>query len=221
MNNLTSATSNAASVAAAPKSDHTSYAKELRALGQALESRHIVALDLVAVADVYAIRAKSRLPQGAHGSRTLRLKSTLGRIWSALTGDSQRRSGVQTLDLRYSVEDIMQLDRAGRSMRSDPAGTPNPNALSQILRSAGSYLDFKERSSLIGISVQERWVMIRYQTADGQPQEVKQDMEYFYDYWVKQYLRRSNRPVISTPSDPAFFAVWEQLQKLYELPDRR
>lgn len=222
MSNLTFATSNASSVAAAaPKGDHSSYAKELRALGQALESRHIVALDLVAVADVYAIRAKARLPQGARGSQPFRLKSTLGKIWSAMRGESQRRSRVQTVDLRYSVEEIMQLDRSAGSMRSDPAGTPNPNALSQILRSAGSYLDFKERSSLIGISVQERWVTIRYQTADGQPQEAKQDMEYFYDYWVKMYLRRSNRPVISTPSDPAFFAVWEQLQKLYELPDRR
>ncbi|HEU4342930.1 MAG TPA: hypothetical protein VFU31_15320 [Candidatus Binatia bacterium] len=217
MNNLRQAATNAAS---APKNEHPSYAKELRALGQALESRHIVALDLVAVADVYAIRAKTRLPQDAHGSGTLSLKSTLGKVWSALSGDS-RRSRVQTVDFRYSVEEIMQLDRAGRSMRSDPAGTPNPNALSQILRSAGSYLDFKERSSLIGISIQERSVTIRYQTADGQPQEAKQDMEYFYDYWVKMYLRRSNRPVISTPADPVFFAVWEQLQKLYALPDRR
>jgi hypothetical protein len=137
-------------------------------------------------------------------------------FWSLISGDFPVCPETQTIDLRYTVDEIMQFDELGRSKRNRPDGTPNPNALSHILRSAGSYVDFKERSSLIGVSVEDRWVTIRYQTADGYPQETKQDVEYFYDYWVNMYLRRSNRQGVTPPYRP-FLANWQQLKKLYGL----
>jgi hypothetical protein len=65
--------------------------------------------------------------------------------------------------------------------------------LSHILRSAGAYLDGRKNSSLIGISLQEQWVTIRFETAEGHPEEAKQSLQYFYDYWVKMYLRRGSQ----------------------------
>ncbi len=197
-----------------------SYARELRALGQALEARHLVTLDLVAVADVYAIRGKARPPKDVYSEATC-LKFTLGKVWSVITGKDRDKRDFETLEARYSLDDIAQLDRLGQSKRMSAQGTPNPNSLSQILRSAGSYLDLKQSSSLIGISVQERWVAIRYQSSDGQPQETREDIEYFYDYWVKMYLRRSNRPSLLTPTEPTASGIWKQIRDLYELPARR
>jgi hypothetical protein len=178
-----------------------SYARELRALGQALEARHIITLDLVAVADVYAIRGKARPPRDGY-AESICLNFTIGKIWSAITGKGNPKPDLETIEVRYRIDDIEQLDRLGRSKRTNGQRTPNPNSLSQILRSAGSYLDLKQSSSLIGISVQERWVAIRYQSSDGQPQETREDIEYFYDYWVKMYLRRSNRPSLLSRTEP-------------------
>lgn len=220
MNNLAFQTSKPAKPAGDTAKAEGSYAKELRALGQALEARHIVTLDLVAVADVYAIRAKARLPKDTYPD-TACLKFALRKLWSAFTGKNEGKTDLETIDLRYNLDDITQLDRLGRSKRANPEGMPNPNALSQILRSAGSYLDLKEHSSLIGISVQERWVTIRYQSSDGEPQETRQDIEYFYDYWVKMYLRRSNRPSPSAVTEPTVAGIWKQIKELYELPSRR
>ena len=214
MNNLALQTANPATAASdTATGERSSYAKELRALGQALEARHVVALDLVAVADVYAIRAKAHLSKGG--------KLTIGKLWSAITGNDEGKTGIQTVDLRYSLEDIMKLDRLGRSKRTDPQGTPNPNTLSQVLRSAGSYLDLREHSSLIGISVHERWVTIRYQSADGQAQETRETIDHFYDYWVKMYLRRSQRLSSSHAEDRTLSGTWKQINELYDSPRRR
>jgi hypothetical protein len=34
-------------------------------------------------------------------------------------------------------------------------------------------------------------------------------LEYFYDYWVKMYLRRSNRSKLPPPSEPTLFVTWK------------
>jgi hypothetical protein len=222
MNNLALETFKPAKAAGDnPRGEGSSYARELRALGQALEARQVMALDLVAVADVYAIRAKARAAKDLYGSDSAGLRPALAKLWSAIIGKHERKTEIQTIELRYNLEDIMQLDRLGRSKRINPQGTPNPNALSQILRSAGSYLDLKEHSSLIGISVQERRVTIRYQSPDGQAQEMMQDTEFFYDIWVKMYLRRSNRPSLSTSEDRTLSGIWKQINEVYDSTRRR
>jgi len=78
---------------------------------------------------------------------------------------------------------------------------PDPHSLSHILRSAGAYLDGRKNSSLIGISLQDQWVTIRFETAEGRPEEAKQSLEYFYDYWVKMYLRRGSKAEKSVGSN--------------------
>jgi hypothetical protein len=40
-------------------------------------------------------------------------------------------------------------------------------------------------------------VTIRIETAEGNPEEAKQDLQYFYDYWVKMYLRRGSQGQMS------------------------
>ena len=42
--------------------------------------------------------------------------------------------------------------------------------------------------------------------------QAQQDLEYFYDYWVKMYLRRSNRIKPAAPSDPTVLVAWKSLQ---------
>jgi hypothetical protein len=170
----------------------SSYARDLRVVGQLLERRRINSADLVCVADAYIIRGIQSLTGdsrfGGYFSRRL-----MTRLDGILHGDFRRslRSGV--IDLRYNLGEIVKFDYLARSKRSKISPLPDPYSLSHILRSTGAYLDGRKNSSLIGISLQDQWVTIRFENAEGHPEEAKQSLEYFYDYWVKMYLRRGSQ----------------------------
>lgn len=170
----------------------SSYARDLRVVGQLLERRQITSADLVCVADAYIIRGIQRLT-GDSRFRAYFSRRLMTRLHAILHGDFRRslRSGV--IDLRYDLEEIVKLDYLARCKRSKISPLPDPYSLSHILRSAGAYLDGRKNSSLIGISLQDQWVTIRFETGEGHPEEAKQSLQYFYDYWVKMYLRRGSQ----------------------------
>ena len=76
-----------------------------------------------------------------------------------------------------------------------------PTVLAQKLRGVGSFLDYRPETTLTGISVEDRWVTVRYRTAEGRIEQAKQDVAYFYNYWVKMYLRRGLRHNLTLPDD--------------------
>lgn len=169
----------------------SSYAWDLRVVGQLLDRRQITRADLVCVADAYIIRGIQRSNRDSRffGYFSRRFMTGLQAI---LHGDVCRplRSGV--INLRYDLAEIVKTDYLARCKRSDISPLPDPYSLSHILRSAGAYVDGRN-SSLIGISLQDAWVTIRFETAEGNPEEAKQNRQHFYDYWVKMYLRRANQ----------------------------
>jgi len=64
----------------------------------------------------------------------------------------------------------------------------------------------------VGISLKGRWVTVSYQTGEGRLERARQDLEYFYDYWGKMYLRRSNRAKFPPPSEPTVLVTWQGIQ---------
>ena len=168
-----------------------SYARDLRVVGQILDRRGVGDTDLVCVADSYIIRGLqksiNRSSSGVYRSRRL-----MRRIDAVLRGKFRGSFPSDIVDLRYNREEIFGFDYVARCKRSNIRSMPDPYTLSHLLRSAGAYLDGRRDSSLIGISVKDRWVTIRFATAEGHPEETKQSLEYFYDYWVKMYLRRGS-----------------------------
>lgn len=174
----------------------SSYARDLRVVGQLLERRQITTADLVCVADAYIIRG---IQKSSGDSRFFGYFSRrfMTRLHALLHGDRRSlRSGV--IDMRYDLEEIVKADYLARCKRSSNSPLPDPYSLSHILRSAGAYLDGRKNSSLIGISLQDPWVTIRFETAEGNPEETKQNRQHFYDYWVKMYLRRANHGQMQT-----------------------
>ena len=177
-----------------------SYARDLRVVGQLLERREIGSADLVYVADAYIIRGIQKTNDNSRsGVRFSRRLMT--RLDAILRGDFRRSLRSHVVDLRYDLEEIVRFDYLYRCKRSSVSPMPDPHSLSHILRSAGAYLDGRKNSSLIGISLQDRWVTIRFETAEGRPEEAKQSLEYFYDYWVKMYLRRGSKAEKSADSN--------------------
>lgn len=186
-----------------------SYAKELRALGQALEPRRFSSFDLELESGIYVVRGTVIAPQG--------MERSLSRfIRDLISGSASRPNPTKAagkIDVRYTPGEIEKLEVTGRARRAQGDRMPDPYSLSQILRGAGSYVDNRATTYLVGVAIEDRWVTVRYATADGRLEEAKQDLEYFYDYWVKMYLRRSNRPSLPPPHNPSLIATWEGIEK--------
>lgn len=184
-----------------------SYARELRAIGQALEGKNFLSLDLELDGGDYVARGKVRLARSGGPSIIDLLRDA---IRSLVNGESAGPMTARDLVLRFTAAKIYQMDSAGREKRRDSNQTPDAHSLSQLLRGAGAYLDKHRNASLIGITVNDRWVTLRYRTAEGRLEQAKQDIEFFYNYWVKMYLQRSNR-IQMTSQGPKVILTWDKI----------
>jgi hypothetical protein len=181
------------------------YARELRAIGQALEDKELRSLDLELDGEDYVARGVR--PRSACGPSIF--DALRGLISSLTAGENDRPTTASDLQTRFTSEQIHIIESQGRNRRRDPNQTPDAYSLSQLLRGAGAYVDKKRNASLIGVSVSDRWITLRYRTADGRIEETKQDIEFFYNYWVKMYLQRSNRPKMPPASPPGLISTWK------------
>ena len=191
--------------------DSQNFARQLRALGQALERFSFSAFDL-------ELRSGTYLVTGTAIS-TENIKFSFSRFVRELLRGSSAKAMLMCndsqVDLRFSPEEIERFEERGKVRRQDSSKMPDPYSISQILRGAGSYLDNRDVTTLRGISLKGKWVTVSYQTVEGRPEQAQQDLEYFYDYWVKMYLRRSNRVKLPPPSDPTVLVTWQGIQRAH------
>lgn len=199
------------------QADSQNFARQLRALGQALERFSFSAFDL-------ELRSGTYLVTGTAIS-TENIKFSFSRFVRELLRGSSAKAIVtcddSQVDLRFSPEEIERFEERGKVRRQDPSKMPDPYSLSQILRGAGSYLDNRDVTTLMGISLKGKWVTVSYQTVEGRLEQAQQDLEYFYDYWVKMYLRRSNRAKLPAPSDPTVLVTWQGIQRSHGISNAR
>jgi hypothetical protein len=194
-----------------------SYARELRAVGQALEARHVVSLDLELKGGLYVVRGRVTASDYAQSSLSAFVQDFVSGVGCVFTGASRR--SLYEIDLSYNPQDVERLDLQGREHRRNADRNPDPYGLAQKLRGVGSFLDYRPETSLTGISVEDRWVTVRYKTAEGRIEQAKQDVAYFYNYWVKMYLRRGLRQNQRLPDDPTVVVNWETAGQEQNNPD--
>jgi hypothetical protein len=191
------------------------FAKELRALGQAIEKFKFSTFDLQLESGIYVVTGRAISVENVKFSFSQF-------VVELLRGSSPTRTVTTTVgetDLRFSPEEIEKFDVRGRVKRENSNKMPDPYSISQILRGAGSYLDNRDVTTLVGITLKDKWVTVRYRTTEGRLEQAKQDLEYFYNYWVKMYMRRSNRAKLPPPSDPTLFVNWEGIHNAHRLSD--
>jgi hypothetical protein len=172
-----------------------SFASRLRALGQALEKFGLYAFDLKIRNGTYQVIDQSNTSE--HGN-----SSFLRFVKESLRFFTMRPNLAQPACPIFSGEDIERFDLTGKSRRQDPTKVPDPYGISQLLRGAGCYLDNRNATREVEISLNERWIKFSYRTGEGRLIQTEHDLEYFYDYWIKMYLHRSNRPKPFVPSAP-------------------
>ena len=173
------------------------YAEELRAVGRALGAQKFISVELGVEGDGYRVRAEVDPSSNAKLSLGAFLKKFLADFGTL--SQKKERPNARCIERRYSAEEIQKLIHDGVAKRLDPYAVPDPFSLSNIFRQAGAYLDSLDHATLISVLVKDRWMTIRYMDGSGQVKEWKQDVQFFYGYWVKMYLRRNgrSRPTLS------------------------
>lgn len=182
--------------------------RTLRTLGTMLQLDGFAEFELRVKDDLYVVHRLGAAEKSAGSSLFEKLLS-LGR----------RREGdpCANRELRYSMTDLLTFETQVRERRKQSSEMPDPYSLSQILRGVGCYLDKRERSRLLSVVVKDRWVTIEYLAGDGRAEKAHQDFEYFYNYWVKMYMQRSNRAKLPPPSDPTLLVTWESGLRRHQL----
>jgi len=180
------------------RADGLSYARILRTLGLALEAHRVVTCDIAIENDIYTIKGIAR-PQA---------KTRRGLLQSVrkffVRDDLTPRPDFFTnrIELRYSMAEIRALDAQVRVRRSAAPELADPLSLSQLLRVVGGFMDKRDGEELLGLRIDDRRVTITHVSRDARLLKTTQDIEYFYDLWVKMYLQRSNRLRPAPPSGP-------------------
>ena len=173
------------------------YARALRAIGDALESLHLEAFDLESKDDSYLVRSERKLSSSDKTPTQSTLRAGLRAAWWQLLGQPAAQPRSESIEIRYGAEDIEQLDSKGRSKRTQTKGMSDTSRLSQVLRLVGAYLDLKG-ACLLGLSVREQQISVRYKTTLGLSRVEEYRVASLYDFSVNMYLqrayRKSNRP---------------------------
>jgi len=181
------------------------FAIELRAVGQALEKFKFKGFKLAKQNGVYTVTG-----QGSDLAATFSLIHFIRDFVRG--GRSKGRSGGSG-----NQAEIEALDAQEGAKRKEGNKTPDPYGVAQILRGVGTFLDNRQAASVLGISYQDEWITMLYKTRDGRIEQEKQDLEYFYDFWVKMYLRRSNRAAPDPAREPTLYVKWEESGKSHTL----
>lgn len=192
-----------------PNGNAMNFARQLRALGQALERFSFSVFEIEVENGIYSVIAKA---SATERKPTLSVLRAIGRFFRRF--DATRTRPDRHVNLRFTPEEIETFDLHGRSQREDAGKTPDPYSISQLLRGAGCYLDNRNVSDRVTISFAGRWITIRYETPDKQAANARHDLEYFYDCWVQMYLRRSNRAKLPQASEPTVMMTWQGLRNL-------
>jgi hypothetical protein len=135
-------------------------ARTLRVIGQVLEERRLKDFDLRHDTNAYLIR------------------------------DVKEGVSSERVELRYTHEEVEELERQGRARRGGSTKIPDFTSLSQVLRAIGDYLDGKD-SRLLAISSRAPSFTIEYETGQRFRQEEEHLASAFYDRSVRMYKQRS------------------------------
>lgn len=167
------------------------YARDLRAIGDDLESKHIEDFELKSDGINYLMRVEAWEPPPKKSPKDI-LVEGLHTLWQKLQQREPRPVFPADFEQRYTPEDIDRLDREGWTRRQQSHKMPGTESLSQVLRAVGAYLDLKG-AHLLGVSKRGPWITLRYKTAEG-GQELEEFMiSTLYDFCVRMYIQRKDR----------------------------
>jgi hypothetical protein len=176
------------------------YAHDLRALGQALEILQIERFEIEPDGDSYLVQILAKRP-GRRSDRGPTGESTVRHIWASApreTGGEQVDTNLlyamaKTLDLHYTPEDVVRLEKEWRARRNQADRIADPSTLSELLRAAGAYVS-EQGGALLKIRRQEGSLVLHYETKSGQKREETLSDSDLWDSTMRMLAKRGIYP---------------------------
>jgi hypothetical protein len=173
--------------------ENVNFSQWLRPIGQLLEPLGVESFSLQVEDGGVFIRAQKPAVRQAPPAQNVSLRS----IWQTFRSKGSEtakepQTRWETVELRYTDDDIARMETEAKSKRSGAGGSPEAHALAQILRSVGAFVDQKQ-GRLIGITKEGQDIAIDYESVLRRNLHEKFTVSSLYDYWVRMYLRRRER----------------------------
>ena len=167
------------------------YENILRAIGQSLEYLEAESFELDTSDDHYVVSGERKKANAT--PEPINQKSFLGFIRNVGKKKAAQTTGSQNYHfsgLRFTKADIELLDRKGKVLRAKfEESTLNPHGISQELRTAGAYLDHRERR-LLKLSWRQQTLTLWHVNGLGvEAKEVFMPAD-LYNLWVHQFKQR-------------------------------
>jgi hypothetical protein len=154
----------------------TSYERELRLIGQALETRGITVFELKNQSGQYVV------------SGTPDKSSVIANIRRLLQGAAKGAPG----PLHFSHDELDRIDQLGKKKRAKSDRLPDFYNLSNTLRTLGGYLKAKD-AELLELHKRPLSVTLLYRNNRGHPHMEDRTIASFFNLFVEMHGRR-NRP---------------------------
>jgi hypothetical protein len=154
---------------------NTPYDQDLRAIGQALESRGITVFELKNQPGWYLVRGTPDKPPSIITSM---------RRW--VRGSESDGSGT----INYSAQEIAEIERQGKKQRVKSGGLPDFYNLSNTLRTLGAYLKSKD-AQLLELHKRPLTVTLLYQNNNGHPHMEDRTIASFFKVFIEMHGKRS------------------------------
>lgn len=176
-------------------------AQALRAIGQDLERQDIRAFDIERQDDNYLVWVRDASAFGGNsaasglGEKELEVAAPEeweGRVEAEEDDDSIDLSASPAPQLRYTPDDVVDLDCTGKARRKNPNGMANGHSIPQLLRAVGGYV-CQMKGRFQAVSWREQSVAVIYDTPLGRRELDVFRPDSIYDIWVSMYVRRSRR----------------------------
>lgn len=166
-----------------------SFAKFLRALGQALDAQNLAAFEMTFHSGVYVVRNAASQRSSLRGM----IHSVVASFSYLLKIRSSKPKAAKSFEIHYSHDDLVQLDNAGRNQRGQHHETPDPFTLAEKLRGVGSLIDADPKRSLVSVTNSGRQLHIRYVHESGVVQEETRRMDHHFRAWKGMFQKRRKR----------------------------
>ena len=154
---------------------NTSYDRDLRAIGQALEIRGITVFEIKNQPGRYIVRGTPDKPSSLIASM---------RRWTH-KGESD-----DTGTINYSAQEIEEIERQGKKKRVKSGRLPDFYNLSSTLRTLGAYLNSKN-AQLLELHKRPLTVTLLYQNNHGHPHMEDRTIASFFNVFVESHGKRS------------------------------
>ncbi len=153
---------------------NTSYDQDLRAIGQALESRGITVFEIRNQPGRYLVRGTPDKSPSVIASM---------RRW--VRGSASDASGM----INYSAQELEEIERQGKKKRVKSGRLPDFYNLSNTLRTLGAYLKSKD-AQLLELHKRPLTVTLLYQNNNGHPHMEDRTIASFFNVFLEMHGKR-------------------------------